>query len=347
MTRFPFGKGQQGPNATGRDLLYRLVAADAAQTRAPGGARVSGTATKIDPVAEALGIASAPIASPEPTQAPAAGPTARPTAASYNPNLPSRLDFLRPSNLTFTHVTRAGPGWTEVQTADGQTIRREGDRNWRNNNPGNMEYGRRTKRYGAIGRDYDDRFAVFPTLEAGRIAQEKLLFSPEYAVKTLAKGIEKWAPEGENDTEKYISTVAKRAGVSRDAILSTLTPRERSAVIAEMRRYEGFHPGKQHVLGATGPFDSLGPWLDLPNRPAIPRPAIREPLTAPQGNQPDPARFAPEVMPDASQMPLPVLRWLQQNPQLGEAQRAAVTSEIERRQGEPELPRSGPIPLRR
>jgi hypothetical protein len=351
MTRSFFGKGQQGPNATNRDLLYRLLTADAALTRGPTNAKASGAAAKIDSVAEALGIASAPFtsseATPESTLPPAAGPTARPTAASYNPNLPSRLDFLRPSDLTLTHVTRAGPGWTEVQTADGQTIRREGDRNWRNNNPGNMEYGRRAKRYGAIGRDYDDRFAVFPTLEAGRIAQEKLLFSPEYAVKTLAKGIEKWAPEEENDTEKYISTVAKRAGVSRDAILSTLTPKERSAVIAEMRRYEGFHPGQQHVLGATGSFGSLGPWLDLPNRPTIPRPAIREPLTAPQGNQPDPARFAPEAMPDASQTTLPMLQWALRNTPLDEAERTAVNREIERRQGYPDLPRSGPIPPRR
>lgn len=306
MTRSFFGKGRQGPNATGRALLYRVLAADAHASQA-GSAKASGAATKIDPVAEALGIASAPIVLPESAPAPTDRPAAGPTVQSYNPNLPSRLDFVRPSNLTFRRVTRAGPGWTEMQTADGQTIRREGDRNWRNNNPGNIGYGAFAKRHGAIGRDYTDRFAVFPTLEAGRVAQEKLLFGPEYAGKTLAKAIAKWAPEWENDTEKYIRTVASRAGIPRDAVLSTLTPKQRSALIAEIRHFEGFHPGQQHVLGATGPFDDQGPWLDLPNRPPIPRAAVREPLTAPQGNQPDPARFAPEVMPDASQTTLPML----------------------------------------
>ena len=183
MTRSFFGKGQQGPNATGRALLYRVLAADAHASQA-GSAKASGAATKIDPVAEALGIASAPIVLPESAPAPTDRPAAGPTVQSYNPNLPSRLDFVRPSNLTFRRVTRAGPGWTEMQTADGQTIRREGDRNWRNNNPGNIGYGAFAKRHGAIGRDYTDRFAVFPTLEAGRVAQEKLLFGPEYPGKT-------------------------------------------------------------------------------------------------------------------------------------------------------------------
>jgi len=339
MTRSFFGKGQQGPNATNRDLLYRLLTADAALTRGPTNAKASGAAAKIDSVAEALGIASAPFtsseATPESTLPPAAGPTARPTAASYNPNLPSRLDFLRPSDLTLTHVTRAGPGWTEVQTADGQIIRREGDRNWRNNNPGNMEYRAFAKRHGAIGGD--GRFAVFPTLEAGQIAQEKLLFeSPDYAGMTLAEGISRWAPKKENNTEKYIRTVATRAGVPRDALLSTLTPQERLAVLAEKRRYEGFHEGQQHALGAVGPMDDQG--LDLPQSAPVPAPADRALLATPQGAQPDPARFEGGTV-APFEPGLPMLRKALQHPLLTETQRAQILLEIERQQSNLGMPR--------
>ena len=62
-------------------------------------------------------------------------------------------------------------------TIGGQT-RSGGDRNWRNNNPGNIEYGPFAMKYGATGSD--GRFAIFPTEEQGRMAQDALLKSKNY-----------------------------------------------------------------------------------------------------------------------------------------------------------------------
>ena len=73
-------------------------------------------------------------------------------------------------------VVRGGSGFTDVQTADGQTQRRIGVRNWRNNNPGNLEYGPFAKSKGAIGTG--GRFAVFATLEDGLRAKKDLVFGP-------------------------------------------------------------------------------------------------------------------------------------------------------------------------
>ena len=70
-------------------------------------------------------------------------------------------------------IVEVGPGYNVVQLADGSVERRSGARNWRNNNPGNIEYGSFSKKYGAIGGD--GRFAIFPSYEVGRKAKEALL----------------------------------------------------------------------------------------------------------------------------------------------------------------------------
>jgi hypothetical protein len=63
-------------------------------------------------------------------------------------------------------------------TIGGQT-RSGGDRNWRNNNPGNIEYGKFAISMGAIGSD--GRFAIFPSEEMGRKAADTLLKGKSYA----------------------------------------------------------------------------------------------------------------------------------------------------------------------
>lgn len=144
----------------------------------------------------------------------------------------------------FTNVVGAGKGWTEVQNADGTISRREGTRAWRNNNPGNIEYGPFAKSMGAIGTD--GRFAVFSTPQAGAKAKESLLFGTKaYEGKTINGAISKYAPSFENDTKGYISKVAKAAGVSPDTKMSDLTPAQRSAMMSEMARVEGFKEGKE------------------------------------------------------------------------------------------------------
>lgn len=90
----------------------------------------------------------------------------------------------------------------------------------RNNNPGNIEYGRFARSVGATGTD--GRFAVFETMEDGIRAAVALLQS--YAARgidTVETIISRWAPSKDgNNTKAYIDAVAKQLGVSPDARLS-------------------------------------------------------------------------------------------------------------------------------
>lgn len=143
----------------------------------------------------------------------------------------------------FTTVVGAGKGWTRVRTADGREYTLRGARNWRNNNPGNIEYGPFARSMGAIGSD--GRFAVFPSYDAGRQAKSSLLFnSPRYNTKTIEGAISKYAPPTENNTNSYISRVARALGLSRDTPINTLNPQQQSTMMDAMQRVEGFRVGR-------------------------------------------------------------------------------------------------------
>ncbi len=150
----------------------------------------------------------------------------------------------------FAGVVEAGPGYTIVRRSDGSTVRRDGTRAWRNNNPGNIEYGRFARANGAVGTD--GRFAVFPTYEAGRAAKEALLFeSSSYRGLSLGQAISRYAPSFENNTGSYIAQVARAAGVTPDTMLSTLSARQRRAMLDAMERVEGFRPGRENGVQAA------------------------------------------------------------------------------------------------
>jgi hypothetical protein len=140
-------------------------------------------------------------------------------------------------------VISAGPLFTTVRTVDGTNQRREGVRNWRNNNPGNIEYGQFSQRMGAIGSD--GRFAVFPTLEIGTKAKEELLFGEKSNYKNLsiANAINRYAPPSENNTQAYIAAVTSALGVSDNTILAQLSSSDRSKFLETISRVEGFKEG--------------------------------------------------------------------------------------------------------
>ena len=118
-----------------------------------------------------------------------------------------------------------------------------GSRSWRNNNPGNIEFGNFAKSMGAIGSD--GRFAIFPDYETGRKAKETLLFeSKGYRGKTLEKAIAKYAPSSENNTLAYTNTVARAVGVPPDTLLAELNDDQRQAMLDAMQEVEGFKPGR-------------------------------------------------------------------------------------------------------
>ena len=153
----------------------------------------------------------------------------------------------RSGESPFDSVLRAGRGWTEIQQPDGTRVRRTGSRNWRNNNPGNIEYGKFAKNNGAIGSD--GRFAVFPSYEAGRAAKESLIFeSAGYRDKTISGVISRYAPPSENNTTAYAAAVARAVGVPSSTPVSDLTDSQRERMLDAMERVEGFRVGRQVVV---------------------------------------------------------------------------------------------------
>src|SRR3990172_8645186 len=158
----------------------------------------------------------------------------------------------------FTSVVGAGPGWTRVLGADQQEYTLTGARNWRNNNPGNIEYGPFARRMGAIGTD--GRFAVFPTYGMGRSAKESWLFD-KHKSKTVREAISIYAPPNENDTGRYTTAVSRGVGISPDAQLATLTPGQRQTMMDAMQRVEGFRPGR--IEDAQGNLVMKGSGMDM------------------------------------------------------------------------------------
>jgi hypothetical protein len=144
--------------------------------------------------------------------------------------------------ISFVEVVDAGPRYTTVLADDGETYTLRGDRNWRNNNPGNIEYGEFAKSMGAIGSD--GRFAVFPSAELGQQAQETLQFEGKnYRDKSIIDAITTYAPEFENDSAAYAEEVAAAAGVPITTKMSELSPQQRKAFLDAQRRVEGLKPG--------------------------------------------------------------------------------------------------------
>jgi uncharacterized protein YcbK (DUF882 family) len=147
-------------------------------------------------------------------------------------------------------VVEAGAGYNVVQLADGSTERRDGARNWRNNNPGNIQYGDFAKRFGALGSD--GRFAIFPSYDAGRKAKEALLFEGRgYAGMNIQQAIYRYAPPNENNSQNYVNTVANAVGVPASTPLSQLNAQQRVAMLNAMEKVEGFRTGR--VTRQNGP----------------------------------------------------------------------------------------------
>ena len=159
-------------------------------------------------------------------------------------------------------VTGAGPGFTEVQTTDDEKQRREGVRNWRNNNPGNLEMGAFARSFGAVGSD--GRFAVFPTLADGTKAKEELLFGSKskYANLSITDALNRYAPPNENNTAAYIKSVASAVGVDPGTILNKLDSGQRLQMLEAISRVEGFKTGKIVSAADGGVFS--GPTKGYP-----------------------------------------------------------------------------------
>ena len=154
-----------------------------------------------------------------------------------------------PASSDISQVIEAGPGYNVVRTADGAIVRQTGQRGWRDNNPGNLDYGPFAQSHGATGTD--GREAIFPSRAVGEKAQEDLLFTGSgYKGLTVSQAIARYAPPSENNTAAYQSSVLSALG-GRDVTLDQLSPSERAKMMAAMRQVEGSRPGQTQIVQAA------------------------------------------------------------------------------------------------
>jgi hypothetical protein len=154
-------------------------------------------------------------------------------------------------------VIESGRGYLVVERPDGSIEKLTGALNWRQNNPGNLEYGKFAKSMGAIGAGGPgNRFAIFPSYEAGVAAQKKLIFeSSKYKNLTLLQMINKYAPPSENNTQAYYNAILA-AGGGTNKRMSEYSAEQQEAIARSMHKQEGFKAGKTEVLSRGS---QLGP----------------------------------------------------------------------------------------
>jgi hypothetical protein len=111
--------------------------------------------------------------------------------------------------MTLLEAIAREEGWLELNS-----------RSRRNNNPGDIEYGRFAVAHGATGGD--PRFAIFLTAAAGFAAMRTLFQAPSYQGLTVAQAIARWAPSNENDTTSYVTNVCAWAGCQPSDVIDPL-----------------------------------------------------------------------------------------------------------------------------
>ena len=124
-----------------------------------------------------------------------------------------------------------------------------GTRNWRNNNPGNIEAGNFATGRGALGSD--GRFAIFPDMPTGRKALSILLTSRSYIALTIEQAMERYAPPTENDTNAYTNFISTRVGVDASTHMSDLTADQLAAFVDAIYHFEGGVPGSTIQAGSA------------------------------------------------------------------------------------------------
>ena len=147
------------------------------------------------------------------------------------------------------NVIEAGAGYNIVERPSGAQEKMIGARNWRNNNPGNIENGSFAKGFGSLGGD--PRFAIFPDFQAGRKAKSKLIFDGKnYKDLDLKAAIARYAPPSENNTTSYQNAVLQAVG-GQNKKMSEYSESERNSIMNAMERVEGFKVGKVVSMSAS------------------------------------------------------------------------------------------------
>lgn len=98
-----------------------------------------------------------------------------------------------------------------------------GSRPNRNNNPGDIDYGKFAQAHGGtLEAGNQPRFAVFPTMEAGYDALKSLLQCGAYKGLTVEQAINKYAPPSENNTTNYVNLICKWTDCSPSECIDNL-----------------------------------------------------------------------------------------------------------------------------
>lgn len=112
----------------------------------------------------------------------------------------------------------------------------------KNNNPGNIVYGKFAKQFGAIpgskqttvgDKKYegDSKYASFPSIGAGLRAMESLLTSKNYSDLSVEKAMNKWV-NGDTSVQSQYTNAAKK--LFGDKKISELNPQELKTLIKEV-----------------------------------------------------------------------------------------------------------------
>ncbi|MEO6801969.1 MAG: hypothetical protein ABI197_01855 [Granulicella sp.] len=90
----------------------------------------------------------------------------------------------------------------------------------RNNNPGDIEWGKFTQAHGATAGD--PRFAIFNSADDGFACMRALFQSNGYKGLTVSQALNRWAPPVENQTNAYIANVCKWTGLTPDTVIDAI-----------------------------------------------------------------------------------------------------------------------------
>jgi hypothetical protein len=159
-------------------------------------------------------------------------------AQTGNSDAPAAGAQAPPASATGAH------GVTTIHHSNGRTETREGgSRAWRDNNPGNLEYGAFARNHGAIGHDTGTGHheAIFPDRATGDAAQRALL-RERFGDRTVRDTMYVYAPPTENDTEGYLQFL-ERNGVDRNAHIRDLTDGQFNNLVTQIQDFEGWRPG--------------------------------------------------------------------------------------------------------
>lgn len=105
----------------------------------------------------------------------------------------------------------------------------------RNNNPGNIKYGKFAADHGATGSD--GTFAIFPSKDAGENAMADLLIA-RYSGLSLAEIQAKWVG---NQDANYLSSMVAATGLAPNSVPDLRDPAMRRRLMSGMTRGEGTH----------------------------------------------------------------------------------------------------------